>query len=145
MKALVQLLRDISHELRSPLARMLVALEFIPEGNIRQTLKNNISALEQMTSVILEEARLDSPFGKVKQEKVELGSLLLEILESRKQSAPSVLICSTAVVEIEVDKERMKMALSNVIDNAIKYSKLEGEPVKIGYASDEVGRDCCER
>lgn len=136
MKARDQLLRDISHELRSPLARMLVALEFIPEGNIRQTLKNNISALEQMTSVILEEARLDSPFGKVKQEKVELGSLLLEILESRKQSAPSVLICSTAVVEIEVDKERMKMALSNVIDNAIKYSKLEGEPVKIGYASD---------
>ncbi len=136
MKARDQLLRDISHELRSPLARILVALEFIPEGNIRQTIKNNISALEKMTGAILEEARLDSPFGKVKLEKVDLGSLLSEILESRKQSVPSVLICNSVKVEMEVDKERMKMALSNIIDNAIKYSKPEGEPVKVAYASD---------
>lgn len=136
LKARDQLLRDISHELRSPLARILVALEFIPEGNIRQTIKNNISTLDKMTGAILEEARLDSPFGKVKLEKIDLGSLLSEIQESRKQSAPSVQLCSTAVVEVEVDKERMKMALSNLIDNAIKYSKPEGEPVKVAYASD---------
>ncbi len=136
IKARDQLLRDISHELRSPLARMMVALEFIPEGNIRQTIKNNISTLDKMTSVILEEARLDSPFGKVMLEKVDLGSLLSEILESRRQSAPSVQICSNAAIEIEVDKERMKIALSNVIDNAIKYSKPEGEPVKVAYTSD---------
>lgn len=136
MKARDQLLRDISHELRSPLARILVALEFIPEGNIRQTIKNNISTLDKMTGAILEEARLDSPFGKVKLEKVDLGSLLSEISESRKQSAPSVLICNTVKVEMEVDKERMKMALSNIIDNAIKYSKPGGEPVKVAYTSD---------
>ncbi len=137
IKARDQLLRDISHELRSPLARMLVALEFLPEGNIRQTIKNNISTLEKMTSVILEEARLDSSYGKVKLDRVDLGELLCEIADSRKQIKPSVTLKSNGALDVQMDKERMRMALSNIIDNAIKYSKPESKPVEISYAAVE--------
>lgn len=131
IKARDQLLRDISHELRSPLARMLVALEFVPEGNIRQTLKNNISVLEKMTSTILEEERLDSPFGRIKPEKVELRGLLSEITENRKNNLVQI-VCNDPL-EINVDRERFRMALSNILDNAVKYSKPDSAPVLIKY------------
>lgn len=137
IKARDQLLRDISHELRSPLARMLVALEFVPEGNIRQTLKNNITVLEKMTSTILEEERLDSPYGKVKPEKIDLGNLLSDIVDSRKQNSPPVVLKSGKQVQISVDLQRMRMAISNVIDNAIKYSKPDSMPIVVSYNNDD--------
>ncbi|HEX2956030.1 MAG TPA: HAMP domain-containing sensor histidine kinase, partial [Chitinispirillaceae bacterium] len=131
MKSRDQLLRDISHELRSPLARMLVALEFIPEGNIHQTFKRNISALETMTASILENERLDSPFGKVKLLPVDLKKLLTEIAESRKNSPIPIHLDFVNSVTINADAERMRMALSNIIDNAVKYSRLESGTAKV--------------
>jgi signal transduction histidine kinase len=53
MKSRDQLLRDISHELRSPLARMLVALEFILKETFARHLNVTFTALETMTASIL--------------------------------------------------------------------------------------------
>lgn len=131
MKSRDQLLRDISHEFRSPLSRMLLALEFVPEGNIRQTLKNNIVKLEKMTSCILEEERLDSPFGKIRKERVDLKKLLSEIVETRKTSSSSINTKIQEELFVNGDEERLRMAVSNVLENAIKYSKAETDPIEI--------------
>ncbi|NLE00423.1 MAG: HAMP domain-containing histidine kinase [Fibrobacter sp.] len=131
IKSRDQLLRDISHELRSPLARMLVALEFIPEGNIRQTFKRNITALETMTSSILEDERLDSPFGKIKKNPVDMRRLLSEIVENKKTDNVTVLLDIEKPVTIPADAERIRMAMSNIIDNAIKYSRPQSGSAKV--------------
>jgi signal transduction histidine kinase len=136
IKSRDQLLRDISHELRSPLARMLVALEFVPEGNIRQTLKNNILTLNTMATSILEEERLDSPFGKIKQEKINLNSLFTEIVNSKKEIPPFIYLQSNEPLEINADKERLRMAFSNILENAIKYSKETSDPIKVWYTEE---------
>ena len=137
IKSRDQLLRDISHELRSPLSRMLLALEFLQEGNVRKTLKNNITILEKMTSTILEEERLDSPFGRVKREQIELRTVLTELIENRKECTPPVIMNEPERFDILADKERIKTALSNVIDNAIRYSKPDSEAVKVSCFKDE--------
>lgn len=124
MKSRDQLLRDISHELRSPLARMLVALEFVPEGNIRQTFKRNINALETMTASILEDERLDSPFGRIKLAPLELRGLITEIAESRKQGGVVPRLLDGDPCIVQADAERMRMAIANIIDNAVKYSRV---------------------
>lgn len=131
MKSRDQLLRDISHELRSPLARMLVALEFIPEGNIRQTFKRNITALETMTASILEDERLDSPFGKVKLLPVDLNKLLTDIADNKKTENVPVHLQIENNVTIPADAERMRMALSNIVENALKYSRPESGAAKV--------------
>ncbi|HLV33399.1 MAG TPA: HAMP domain-containing sensor histidine kinase [Chitinispirillaceae bacterium] len=133
IKSRDQLLRDISHELRSPLSRMLVALEFVPEGNIRQTLRNNITILEKMTSSILEEERLESPFGRIKNDQINLKKLICEIVENRKNYKSSIDLKNNEDLFIRGDEERLRMAVSNVIDNAIKYSKSDKDPVEIEY------------
>ena len=53
-----QLLRDVSHELRSPLTRMKVALEFVKEGQTRNLMRSDIEEMEQMITHILETARI---------------------------------------------------------------------------------------
>lgn len=123
MKSRGQLLRDISHEFRSPLARMLLALEFIPESNIRQTFKRNISLLEKMAASILEDERLDSQYGKIRRTEVDLGRLIGEIVEGKKGGPVTIVFENRDCGVIHADEERLRMAISNIIDNSSKYSR----------------------
>ena len=50
-----QLLLDVSHELRSPLTRVKVALEFLPAGKARDSIADDISEMEKMINEILSE------------------------------------------------------------------------------------------
>jgi len=131
IKSRDQLLRDISHELRSPLSRMMVALEFVPEGRARDALKNNIMILEKMTSSIIEEERIDSPYGKIKKEICDLNQIMREVVDCRIQSGHNLVFKEFEPLYISVDKERIRMAISNVVDNGIKYS--DNKPITINY------------
>lgn len=139
IKSRDQLLRDISHELRSPLSRMLLALEFVPEGSARQTLKNNITVLDKMTGVILEEERLDSPFGKINCEQFDVCTLIKEIVDDKKTGGNCIRFSTETSLELNADKERIRIALANVIDNAVKYSSPRETPVevKVGNEANE--------
>ena len=53
LSAREQLLLDVSHELRSPLTRMKVALEFIPENSSRDSLLSDVQEMEKMVTEIL--------------------------------------------------------------------------------------------
>lgn len=136
-----QLLRDISHELRSPLSRMLLALEFLPEGLSRQTIRNNIITLEKMTGSILEEERLDSPFGKIKREEIELCSLIDEIIAEKKNTSGSIRILSEGSVQLRADRERLRIVFSNIIDNALKYAPSGKELVEVHIRQEKLTVD----
>lgn len=123
IKSRDQLLRDMSHEFRSPLARMLLALEFIPESGIRQIFRRNIALLEKMTGSILEDEGLDSPFGKIRRFRVDLVQIIGEIVESKKQEPVAVRFGNKGPCMVDADEERMRMALANIIDNAVNYSR----------------------
>jgi len=63
-----QLLLDVSHELRSPMTRMKVALEFIPKnscGEVYSSMRRKWS----MVTEILETARLKSELSQLNREK----------------------------------------------------------------------------
>ena len=71
-----QLLLDVSHELRSPLTRMKVALEFIPENSSQDSLQSDVQEMEQMVTEILETAWLKSEHGQLNREKTNLVKLI---------------------------------------------------------------------
>lgn len=132
LKARDQLILDVSHELRSPLTRMKVALEFIDNEKIKISIHDDIHDLEVMTEEILEGERLDSLHGKLQLEKVLLSDLLHDIAGWFREIKPGIILdpFDDSII-LNLDIQRFKLAVRNLIDNALKYSAEEGEAVHI--------------
>lgn len=129
-----QLMLDVSHELRSPITRMKVALEFLPDSQAKQNIKTDIEDMEKMIFEILETARQHRMHGELNRQKVNLVDLLHEILREFENQPPGVQLGELSkTIEANVDPEQIKTVLNNVLNNAYKYSQPGSEPVQITY------------
>lgn len=130
LRARDQLLLDVSHELRSPLTRMKVALALLPEGGKKQSLANDVSEMEAMITELLELERLREGHG-IRTRRQDLASLLREMVESFQDRPPGVHLAPLSEVVLEIDPDRIRTVLRNLLDNAIKYSLSDSKPVEI--------------
>lgn len=127
-----RLLQDISHELRSPLARLNVAIELgknktrqlaDPEFN-RMTLES--ARLNELIGEILEFARLEKSTTDLGITQVNLGELLADIIkdanyEFEKESI-RIEMNNNAPCELLIDKRLIHRAIENIVRNASHYS-----------------------
>ena len=135
-----QLLLDVSHELRSPLTRMKVALEFIPENSSRDSLQSDVQEMEQMVTEILETARLKSEYGKLDRQPTDLGLLIQEACLQFKGKIPGIKFENSVEKCIaQVDVEQIQTVLKNLLANALKYSLPENDPIKVRLRRNDSG------
>ncbi len=131
-----QLLLDVSHELRSPLTRVKVALEFMSKNKIRQNIHEDISEMETMIGEILENARLRSEHGHLEVQPVNLMDLIKQETEGLTCQAPGIdLQWLPQEVMLPLDTDRVCIVLKNILSNALKYSDAEKRSVKVTYES----------
>jgi signal transduction histidine kinase len=136
MHAKEQLLLDVSHELRSPLTRVKVALEFLPEGKARDSIANDICEMEKMINAILETARRHHLHGDLKLRPTDLVSLLGEILPDYQNQPPGVrLEAFPQTLLVNADPEQVKTVFRNILANGIKFSVADSDPVRISLKS----------
>jgi signal transduction histidine kinase len=129
-----QLLLDVSHELRSPLTRMKLALERIPEGKTRESLKDDILEMETMVTVLLEEARLRTRHGHLDRKDTDLVKLVQNTAQLFDDQPPGVRINTEVRSHIlTIDESKIKSVLNNIVSNAVKYSKESEKPVEIEF------------
>lgn len=132
IKARDQLLLDVSHEIRSPLTRMRVALEMMPDSEARRSVIEDIEETEGMIRELLETERLDSPHGGIEKSRVDVAALVRDCVAALAETGPGVEIKGAdRTVYADVDLERMRILVNNVLSNAIKYSGAEGPPVRV--------------
>lgn len=127
-----RLVRDVSHELRSPLARIRVALELArrragPEATpILDRLEAEADRLDHLIGQLLELSRLDSAGLPGHPEPVDLAELAAEIAEDAAFEAASrgvaVHVTSQGPVVAEGHREALRSAIDNVVRNAIAYT-----------------------
>jgi two-component system sensor histidine kinase CpxA len=140
--ATTQLLRDISHELRSPLARMRVALGLArqpPADVTRQLdrLEREIERLDSMISQVLKLARLHGVNARIEKESFELDEIIEEVVRDANFEGAvkhcTVNVQGSAKAAILGNRELLRSAIENVLRNAVRYSPTE-TPVDLSIA-----------
>jgi signal transduction histidine kinase len=113
IRARDQLLLDVSHELRSPLTRLRVALELVPDDQHRRHMKNDLAEMELMIAELLELERLRD--GKAIQ-------LARHDLVAIARELPVRVTASEPAMFADADAEKMRTVIRNLLENARKYA-----------------------
>ncbi|OOQ60941.1 sensor histidine kinase [Mucilaginibacter pedocola] len=133
---------NMTHELKTPIATMTVAIEGLqkfnglndPEKTQRylQTSRNQLSRLDGLVTKVLNIAAFEGSSVALTREVVFVDELVNDVIEAEKQKAEKELHISyvnqSGITDIVADKLHLRNVMQNLIDNAIKYST---EPVDI--------------
>jgi two-component system, OmpR family, sensor histidine kinase CpxA len=135
-----RLLKDVSHELRSPLARLNVALGLAQqkaapevEGSL-QRIELEADRLNQLIQRLLTISRLESGTDGILKTKLSLGELVEHVARDAEYEAPGsgCKVSADPADEflVEGDPELLRSAIENVVRNATRYTA-EGTVVEI--------------
>jgi two-component system OmpR family sensor kinase len=128
---ITQLLRDISHELRSPLARMRVAVGLArqpPADLTRQLdrLEREIERLDGLISQVLKLARLHGTDRPFERETFDVDEVIEEVVRDANFEGAikgcSVRLDGAARSAVLGNRELLRSAIENVLRNAVRYS-----------------------
>ena len=140
-----QLLADISHEFRTPLSRLRVALE-LARGEERQgaaayldVVEKQTGAIDGMIEELLTYSRLDSAPYQLHARPVRMAELIEDVMADLRPDAEAAGIAleteiATAATEITADATLLMRALGNVVRNAIAHAPTQSI-VRLGVSA----------
>lgn len=132
-----QLLLDVSHELRSPLTRIKVALALLPEDDKSRRIASDVIEMEAMITEILELERLRGGRG-IRTERRDLTPILHETAASFEDRPPGVrIVTPPREIRIDIDGDRIRTVLRNLLENAVQYSLPDSRPVEISIDQED--------
>ena len=135
------LLANASHELRSPLARMKMALSLLdatpPEAaeqraRLKAEIEHNIAELDALVEEVLLASRLDAQRDLEPPERVDLLALAAE------EGAPFDAVVSGDDVSVQGSERLLRRALRNLLENARRYGGEQPPEVSVQAGADEV-------
>jgi signal transduction histidine kinase len=141
-----RLLADISHELRSPLARLSVATELLEDPEEREIARAQIrretERLNQLIGGLLEVTRAEGDPSHLRHDTVNLHSLFLDIVhdcsfEARERQV-EIRYATEKEWRVEGDPELLRRAVENALRNALRYAP-SGSAVSLDCKSSDEG------
>ncbi len=137
------LLHDVSHELRSPMARLQATADLIgqqPErgAEFAERIVRDTARMDRLIGELLTLARLDSGMTDATQGVVDLDELITEIVEDARLEAEN----KACTIEVDVtgeplvngNRELLGSAIENVLRNAVRHSP-QGGRISIAASS----------
>jgi two-component system sensor histidine kinase CpxA len=143
-----ELTANVSHELRTPLTRIRIAEELLREkfgkGNSREyerhldEIRQDINELDSLTGRMLELSRLDIQESPLKFEILNPSDLINDLLEQLKPVMEQRSLCVkkdlSSQSSLVGDREALRTALLNILDNATKFTPPNGDIIVKAYS-----------
>jgi two-component system, OmpR family, sensor histidine kinase MprB len=139
-----RLVADASHELRTPLTAVRTNIDLLREGKLppeeaKRALDEasvELDALTRLVSDLVELARGEE--RKLRLEDVQLDDLVAATVERAQARAPQVtFVTALSPTHVMADAVLLERAVSNLLDNAVKYSP-DGAPIEVSVRGGEV-------
>lgn len=136
------------HDMKTPLSALALCSEVLGSDKIEsmpdlrrdfsRTMKTESGHLLKLVNSLLTMAKLENRKMVIHKAKVQLQPMLERIIETFKMKSdrPVHFSLQLHIKEVNADKEHLEESLYNLIDNAIKYSKDEGD-IEIAISADE--------
>ena len=131
-----------SHELRAPVAVLRGYLSMMSDGSLGDLdnprlerllpiLEDKVEEIDRLVAGMLETARLEDERLYLRLATFDLGGLVKQVVGAsegkRHGSHPLALLVGKDPALVRADRERVQMIVSNLVDNAIKYSPGGGD------------------
>ena len=138
----------VTHELRSPLASIRLALETLErpdvpedvERRLRDGMHEDVERLQLFIDHILEAGRLQNrerPFVRSQTEVLDVvRQCMTRVRERHAERADDVELGSSEPVTVDTDPVALEIAVLNLLDNAAKYSAA-GTPIRVAVTKGE--------
>ena len=139
-----RLLHDVSHELRSPLARLQAAADLMrqqPEraGEFVERIERDTARMDRLVGELLTLARLDAGMAGDLDDAVDLAELLYDIATDARFEAAAkhaqIALDVTSQSRVRGRADLLHRALENVVRNAVRHSP-EGGRIAIRVRED---------
>jgi two-component system OmpR family sensor kinase len=111
----------ISHDMRTPLARIRFKLERAPD-EVKAAVLGDVEQMEQMISSVL--AFIRDGNASRPRERLELLSLVECLVDDAAQSGQDVRLEAGTAVTVEADPLGLQRLFGNLVDNAVKYGRV---------------------
>lgn len=117
-----ELLLSVSHELRSPMARMKVLLALLNKDQTVEKLDLEINKMDAIVEQLLESERLRDSHKLLKLEPYYFPNVLTDIINDFEETQKLNIEGAVPELIIDIDLGRFKFLVRNLIDNALKHS-----------------------
>jgi two-component system phosphate regulon sensor histidine kinase PhoR len=137
-----EFLSNVSHELRTPLTAILAFIETLEAGALDDKeasqrfltiIRRNAMRMQELIDDILELSAIEAGNVQVRAEQVELAPLVADVISSlaNKASARGIVVRNAVDRDALVfaDARRLEQMLTNLIENAIKFNRENGNVI----------------
>jgi len=139
LEAKRQLLLAISHELRTPITRAKLQLEFLEEGMIKEALGDDINEIDLLISDLIEAERLSNQHQALIAEHVDFADYIGLVLQAYHDYKGGVVFeRPDHDSSVSIDKLRTRLLLTNIVNNAIRHGRDNPITVRVSFSDDFV-------
>jgi signal transduction histidine kinase len=115
-----RMLAAVSHDLKTPITRMRLRAEQIPDVTLREKFEHDLHEMEELVSGTLDFMR-NLEMEKSERLAVDLNAMLESIVEDRQEAGQPVTLAGETAKPVLAYPQAIKRCVENLIDNAIKY------------------------
>ncbi len=131
LEAKQQLLLAISHELRSPLTRLKVALSLMDKNQNIVHLEKNVNEMTQLIHQLLEFERFNYRHQTLNLKQVDVNQLIADDIKKQYPNDPIEQQLDPTLAQQKIDRVRWQLVIRNLLSNALKYRKNKGDSIII--------------